>query len=161
MTLAYPDTLRDSILVLERLLRTNPTEIMTNMAGSSDPIFGLLWLPGYQFSLRLTDAGATVFWRVDKYVDYGVLKDITRHAMARASGHGPRAEIGKRYCEWQEERLGSAELVTNAGVLWNTLYMQEAVSWMRSNDEEIGDENIARLSPLMQRYIRPRWRRIF
>lgn len=115
MTLAYPDTLRDSILVLERLLRTNLIEIMTNMAGSSDPIFGLLWFPGYQFSLRLADAGATVFWRVDKYVDYGVLKDITRHAMARASGHGPRTEIGKRYCEWQEDRLGQQSWLLTPG----------------------------------------------
>jgi hypothetical protein len=40
-------------------------------------------------------------------------------------------------------------LVTNAVVLWNTLYMQEALSWIRSNGEEIGVEDIARLSPLM------------
>ncbi|WP_367273504.1 hypothetical protein, partial [Pluralibacter sp.] len=29
-------------------------------------------------------------------------------------------------------------------VLWNTLYMQEALSWMRGNGEETGDEYIAR-----------------
>ncbi|KYP87365.1 transposase [bacteria symbiont BFo1 of Frankliniella occidentalis] len=38
-------------------------------------------------------------------------------------------------------------------VLWNTLYMQEALSWMCSHGEETGDEDIARLSPLMQGHI--------
>ena len=41
----------------------------------------------------------------------------------------------------------------NAVVLWNTLYMQEALSWIRSNGEEIGVEDIARLSPLMHGHI--------
>lgn len=44
-------------------------------------------------------------------------------------------------------------LVTNAVVLWNTLYMQEALSWMRSNGEETGIEDIAQLSPLRHGHI--------
>lgn len=48
---------------------------------------------------------------------------------------------------------GALGLVTNAVVLWNTLYMQEALSWMRSNGEETRDEDIARLSPLMHGHI--------
>nr|WP_262983626.1 Tn3 family transposase [Enterobacter sp. 9-2] len=31
--------------------------------------------------------------------------------------------------------------------------MQEALSWMRSNGEKTGDEDIARLSPLMHEHI--------
>lgn len=58
----------------------NPTEIMTDTAGSSDLIFGLFWLLGYQFSPRLADAGASVFWRVDRDADYGVLNDIASNA---------------------------------------------------------------------------------
>ncbi|BET64915.1 hypothetical protein YPSE1_45260 (plasmid) [Yersinia pseudotuberculosis] len=49
--------------------------------------------------------------------------------------------------------LGTLGLVTNAVVLWNTLYMQEALSWMRSNGEETRDEDIASLSPLMHGHI--------
>lgn len=78
-----PGTLRDFIFVLEGLLEQqtglNPTEIMTDTAGSSDLIFGLFWLLGYQFSPRLADAGASVFWRVDKDADYGVLNDLARN----------------------------------------------------------------------------------
>ncbi|WP_016674423.1 Tn3 family transposase, partial [Yersinia pestis] len=64
-----------------------------------------------------------------------------------------RGEIRKRYREGQEDQLGALGLVTNAVVLWNTLYMQEALSWMRSNGEETRDEDIARLSPLMHGHI--------
>jgi TnpA family transposase len=76
-----------------------------------------------------------------------------RHAVARAICYGQRGEIRKRYREGQEDQLGALGLVTNAVVLWNTLYMQEALSWMRSNREETGDEDIARLSPLVHGHI--------
>jgi len=36
------------------------------------------WLLGYQFSPRLADAGASVFWRMDPDADYGVLNVIAR-----------------------------------------------------------------------------------
>lgn len=77
----------------------------------------------------------------------------SRHAVARAICYGQRGEIRKRYREGQEDQLGALGLVTNAVVLWNTLYMQEALSWMRSNGEETGEEDIARLSPLMHGHI--------
>ncbi len=55
-----------------------------------------------------------------------------------------------RKINWGSGALG---LVINAVVLWNTLYMQEVLSWMRRNGEEIIDEDIARLSPLMHGHI--------
>ncbi|WP_213208642.1 Tn3 family transposase, partial [Escherichia coli] len=80
--IVIPGTLRDSIFVLEGLLEQetglNPTEIMTDTAGASELVFGLFWLLGYQFSPRLADAGASVFWRMDHDADYGVLNDIAR-----------------------------------------------------------------------------------
>ncbi|SSH67491.1 transposase [Klebsiella pneumoniae] len=239
--IVVPGTLRDSIFVLEGLLEQqtglNPVEIMTDTAGTSDIIFGLFWLLGYQFSPRLADAGEAVFWRVDKSANYGALDELARgcadlskaedqwdemmrtagslklgtihaselirsllkssrpsglaqaimevgrvnktlyllnyiddedyrrriltqlnrgegrHAVARAICYGQRGEIRKRYREGQEDQLGALGLVTNAVVLWNTLYMQEALSWIRSNGEEIGVEDIARLSPLMHGHI--------
>lgn len=239
--IVVPGTLRDSIFVLEGLLEQqtglNPVEIMTDTAGSSDIIFGLFWLLGYQFSPRLADAGEAVFWRVNKSANYGVLDKLARgyadlskaesqwdemmraagslklgtihaselirsllkssrpsglaqaimevgrvnktlyllnyiddedyrrriltqlnrgegrHAVARAICYGQRGEIRKRYREGQEDQLGALGLVTNAVVLWNTLYMQEVLSWMRRNGEEIIDEDIARLSPLMHGHI--------
>lgn len=78
-------TLRDSIFVLEGLLEQqtglNPVEIMTDTAGTSDLVFGLFWLLGYQFSPRLVDAGEAVFWRTDKTADYGVLDELARSCL--------------------------------------------------------------------------------
>ncbi len=76
-----------------------------------------------------------------------------RHAVARAICYGQRGEIRKRYREGQEDQLGALGLVTNAVVLWNTLYMQEALSHLRSTGEGPEDEHIARLSPLMHGHI--------
>lgn len=44
----------------------NPIEIMTDATGTSDMVFGLFWLLGYQFSPRLANAVETVFWRINK-----------------------------------------------------------------------------------------------
>lgn len=67
--IVIPGTLRNSIFILQSLLeqQTNlpPKEIMTDTSGSSDIIFGLFWLLGYQFSPRLADIGSTRFWRLD------------------------------------------------------------------------------------------------
>ncbi|OQB75909.1 MAG: Tn3 transposase DDE domain protein [Deltaproteobacteria bacterium ADurb.Bin135] len=80
--IVVPGTLRDSIFILEGILEQqtglNPTEIMTDTSGSSNMVFGLFWLLGYQFSPRLADAGEAVFWRLDKDADYGVLNDLAR-----------------------------------------------------------------------------------
>ena len=66
--IAIPGTLRDSIFVLEGLLEQQtglkPTEIMTDTTGTSDMVFGLFWLLGYQFSPRLADAGEAIFWQL-------------------------------------------------------------------------------------------------
>nr|WP_172692830.1 Tn3 family transposase [Enterobacter cloacae]AVE23518.1 Mobile element protein [Enterobacter cloacae] len=239
--IVIPGTLRDSIFVLEGLLEQetglNPTEIMTDTAGTSELVFGLFWLLGYQFSPRLADAGDAVFWRADKAANYGALDKLargcvdlskiesqwdemmrtagslklgtihaselirsllrstrpsglaqaiievgrinktlyllnyiddedyrrriltqlnrgeSRHAVARAICHGQKGEIRKRYTDGQEDQLGALGLVTNAVVLWNTLYMQEALSHLRSIGEGPEVEDIARLSPLMHGHI--------
>lgn len=239
--IVIPGTLRDSIFVLEGLLEQqtglNPVEIMTDTAGASDMVFGLFWLLGYQFSPRLADAGESVFWRVDKEANYGVLNDLARgsanpqkiehhwddmmriagslklgtvqasalirsllksdrpsslaqaiieagrinktiyllnyvddedyrrriltqlnrgegrHAVARAICHGQRGEIRKRYREGQEDQLGALGLVTNALVLWNTIYMQAALDHLREQGEDVKEENEARLSPLSHKHV--------
>ena len=233
--IVIPGTLRDSMFVLEGLLEQqtglNPTEIMTDTTGTSDIVFGLFWLLGYQFSPRLADAGEAVFWRIDKDADYGTLDDLARgslnpekiyqhwddmmriagslklgtvqaselirsllrsdrpsslaqaiieagrinktiyllnyiddedyrrriltqlnrgegrHSVARIICHGQRGEIRKRYKEGQEDQLGALGLVTNAVILWNTIYMQSALDHLQQSIT-INKEDEARLSPL-------------
>lgn len=239
--IVIPGTLRDSIFVLEGLLEQQtalkPVEIMTDTAGASDMVFGLFWLLGYQFSPRLADAGESVFWRVDKNANYGILDELARscvntkkieqhwddmmriagslklgtvqaselirsllksdrpsslaqaiieagrinktlyllnyvddedyrrriltqlnrgegrHAVARAICHGQRGEIRKHYREGQEDQLGALGLVTNALVLWNTIYMQAALDHLREQGEDIKEDDEARLSPLGHKHV--------
>ena len=236
-----PGTIRDSIYVLTGLLEhqtsLRPKEIMTDTAGSSDMVFGLFYLLGYQFSPRLADAGSAVFCRINKDADYGILNKIARsrintkkierhwddmlrvaaslkmgsisaptliktllrtekpsslaqaiinlgkinktiyllnyiddedyrrrilrqlnrtegrHKVARNICHGQRGEIRKRYKEGQEDQLGALGLVTNAAVLWNTMYIQKILDHLRDIGEVINEEDVARLSPLLHKHI--------
>jgi len=76
-----------------------------------------------------------------------------RHAVARIICHGQRGEIRKRYREGQEDQLGALGLVTNAVVLWNTLYMEAALNHMREKGIQMKEEDISRLSTLQHIHI--------
>ena len=52
---------------------------MADNAGTSDLVFGLFWLLGYQFSPRIADIGGVRFWRMDAEADYGPLNGLARH----------------------------------------------------------------------------------
>lgn len=73
--------------------------------------------------------------------------------MERAICHGQRGEIRKHYREGQEDQLGALGLVTNAVVLWNTIYMQAALEHLRRQSMEIYKDDEARLSPLIHAHI--------
>src|SRR5256714_12360494 len=68
----------------------------------------------------------------------------SRHAVARAIFHGQRGELRQRYREGQEDQLGALGLVVNAIVLWNTLYMEAALTQMRAEGCEVQVADVAR-----------------
>nr|AWH60706.1 transposase [Klebsiella pneumoniae] len=136
--IVIPGTLRDSIFVLEGLLEQetglNPTEIMTDTAGASELVFGLFWLLGYQFSPRLADAGASVFWRMDHDADYGVLNDIARG----------QSDPRKIVLQWDEmiRTAGSLKLgKVQASVLVRSLLKSERPSGLTQAIIEVGRIN--------------------
>ena len=73
--------------------------------------------------------------------------------MARVICHGQHGEIRKRYREGQEDQLGALGLVTNAVVLWNTIYMQASLDHLRLQSYVIMEEDEARMSPLPHGHI--------
>jgi TnpA family transposase len=77
-----------------------------------------------------------------------------RHQLARAVFHGRRGQIWKKYREGQEDQLGALGLVVNMIVLWNTLYIQKALDYLRANGMDIRDEDVLRLTPLSFDHIR-------
>lgn len=76
-----------------------------------------------------------------------------RHKVARVICHGLRGEIRKRYREGQEDQLGALGLVTNAVVLWNTIYMEAVIEHLKNGSFEINNEDLVRLSPLISSHI--------
>lgn len=77
----------------------------------------------------------------------------SRHSLSRGVFHGQRGELRQRYREGQEEQLGALGLVVNVIVLWNTYYMDAAVSKLRSIDQQVLPEDVVRLSPLGRKHI--------
>ncbi len=77
-----------------------------------------------------------------------------RHQLARAVFHGGRGQVWKKYQDGQEDQLGALGLVVNAIVLWNTLYIQKALDYLRHTGMDIRDEDIRRLTPLGFDHIR-------
>ena len=77
----------------------------------------------------------------------------SRHSLSRALFHGQKGELRQRYREGQEEQLGALGLVVNVLVLWNTYYMDAALTKLRSIRQQVLPEDVARLSPLGRRHI--------
>jgi TnpA family transposase len=71
-----------------------------------------------------------------------------RHSLARAVFHAKRGELRERYREGQEDKLGALGLVVNIIILWNTIYMDAAITQLKSEGYDIKIEDVKRLSPL-------------
>ncbi len=76
-----------------------------------------------------------------------------RHSLGRAVFYGQRGELRQRYREGQEDQLGALGLVLNAIVLWNTRYMNAALTHLRAQGLEVRDEDVKRLPPLVHGHI--------
>jgi Tn3 transposase DDE domain-containing protein len=80
-------------------------------------------------------------------------KGESRHSVFRTIYHEKKGEIYKHYKEDQEDQLNSLSLVTNAIVVWNTVYMHEAIELLKMHGEVINEEDIAKLSPLLSKHV--------
>ena len=76
-----------------------------------------------------------------------------RHSLSRAVFYGKRGELRQRYREGQENQLGALGLVVNKIVLWNTIYIEDALEQIRKEGFPIRDEDATRLSPLIHDHI--------
>jgi TnpA family transposase len=73
-------------------------------------------------------------------------------SLRAGSFHGQRGELWQGYREGQEDQLGALGLVVNALVLWNTRYMDAALSHLHSKGVEVKPEDVAQLSPLADKH---------
>lgn len=66
--------------------------------------------------------------------------------LARKIFHGRAGQLYQRYQDGMEDQIGALGLVLNALVLFNTRYMDAAVTQLREDGFDIRDEDVARLS---------------
>ncbi len=76
-----------------------------------------------------------------------------RHALAQQIFHGKKGELYQRYHEGMEDQLGALGLVLNCVVLWNTFYIDRAITALRAAGHLIHDDNIAQLSAYIRKHI--------
>ena len=76
-----------------------------------------------------------------------------RHAVARTVFFGKKGELRKKYREGQEDQLGALGLVVNMIALWNTQYLDRALTRLRNDGYTVREEDVARLSPLVTAHI--------
>ncbi len=76
-----------------------------------------------------------------------------RHALARQVFHGQRGQLRQRYREGQEDQLGALGLMLNAIVLWNTRYLDAALTQLHRDGYPVEDADVERLSPLIHDHI--------
>jgi len=77
----------------------------------------------------------------------------SRHSLARAICYGNSGELRQPYKDGQEDQLGCLGLVTNIVVLWNTLYLEATLNYLKDQGFFVRDEDVTRLSPLTHEHI--------
>jgi hypothetical protein len=77
------------------------------------------------------------------------------HDLRRFLFFAHQGAIRQRYEDDLSNQASCLNLVTNAVVTWNTLYMEAAIKQLRSEGYQISDEDISRLSPTRYRHINP------
>jgi len=83
----------------------------------------------------------------------GLNKGEARNALARAVFFNRLGELRDRTQESQKGRASGLNLVVAAIVLWNTVYVERAISVLRQQGQDIPDELLAHVSPLKWEHI--------
>ena len=86
-------------------------------------------------------------------IHVGLNKGEAKNALARAVFFNRLGELRDRTHENQRHRASGLNLVVAAIVLWNTVYLEQAVAAIRQNGQAVSDETLAHLSSLKWEHI--------
>lgn len=81
-------------------------------------------------------------------VNAGLNKGESRNALARAVFFNRLGEVRDRNFEDQRYRASGLTFVTAAIVLWNTVYLERAIHYLKQNGHKIDDILLKHISPL-------------
>ena len=76
-----------------------------------------------------------------------------RHDLARHVYHGRTGELRHGYRDGMEDQLGALGLVLNCITLWNTVYLDHAITQLRADGYRIAEDDLAHLSPYIRAHI--------
>ncbi len=82
-------------------------------------------------------------------------KGESLHALRRFLFFANEGQIRKRQPEEQGNQASCLNLVTNAVIAWNTVYMGEAIRQLRDEGYEVSDQDLTHLSPTLYEHINP------
>ena len=88
-------------------------------------------------------------------------KGESLHSLRRFLLFANEGNISQRFPEEQQTQANSLNLVTNAIVLWNTVYLQAAVKQLKAEGVEIKDEDLKHISPARYAHLNPYGRYYF
>jgi TnpA family transposase len=77
----------------------------------------------------------------------------SRHSLGRHIFHGRKGELHRAYHAGMEDQLGALGLVLNCVTLWNTLYLDYALTTLRAQGHPVLDADADRLSAYQHRHI--------
>jgi TnpA family transposase len=86
-------------------------------------------------------------------VQVGLNKGEARNALARAIFFNRLGELRDRSYEDQRHRASGLNLMVAAIILWNTVYLAEAIETLKKKGVEVKEEYLQHLSPLAWEHI--------
>ncbi|OJW70043.1 MAG: hypothetical protein BGO68_03140 [Candidatus Amoebophilus sp. 36-38] len=82
------------------------------------------------------------------WVNAGLNKGEARNALARAVFFNRLGEICERSFENQRYRASGLNLVVAAIILWNTIYLEQAIQFLKDHSQVVDDNLLKHISPL-------------
>ncbi|MEV0111340.1 Tn3 family transposase [Nocardia sp. NPDC050799] len=76
-----------------------------------------------------------------------------RHDLARSVYHGKKGEMHQAYYEGMEDQLSALGLILNCVVLWNTVYLNQALGALREQGYPVLDADVERLSAFIRSHL--------
>ena len=92
---------------------------------------------------------------VRKEINLQLNKGEAMHALRRFIFFANEGKIRKSQDDVQTNQAGSLNLMTNAVVTWNTVYMQQAIKQLKAEGYEINEDDLKHLSPARHEHINP------
>ena len=96
-----------------------------------------------------------------KRVNRQLNKGESVHALRRFVVIARQAELRQRYKEGLDNQANCLTLLSNAILVWNTVYMQAALDYIKQQGYEVKEEDIRRLPPTRCEHINPHGKMLF